>query len=257
MTVAAPPYILIHPVSQMVAQGQDATFTASATNDCGSALIYQWRWNGDEIAGATDSAYTLTNAQCADAGSFELVVAMLAGSQTSSVASLTVVAPPVMLSGRADQTVSLGQEVTFAVTATNDCGNQLTYQWRFNGTEILDATAKDYVFTTLQVSNSGNYAVVVANLAAAVTSPATFLTIAGPYLTVYPAEPSEAGTGMTNFNFVFPSVAGIEYAVQYKDTRSDTNDWLPLMTNSGTGGFITNDFPITTDSPGRFYRMLV
>ena len=69
-----PAYILAQPVSQTVARGQDAAFSVTATNDCGSTLLYQWRWNGGEIAGATGSAYTRTNIQCADAGSFDVVV---------------------------------------------------------------------------------------------------------------------------------------------------------------------------------------
>ena len=91
----------------------------------------------------------------------------------------------------------------------------------------------------------------------AVTSPAAILTVAGPYLTVYPVELSQTGSGRTNFIFAFPSVTGIDYVVQYKDVLADTNDWLPLITNAGTGGLITNDFPITTDPPGRFYRILI
>ena len=171
MTVVAPAYILTDPISQTVAQGQDATFTVTATNDCGSACSYQWRWNGSEIAGATDSAYTRTNAQCADAGSFDVVVASLGGSQTSSVANLTVVAPPVILSSPADQTVPVGQEATFCVSATNDCGGQLTYQWRFNGVEIPGATTNCYALRRYGLPAPATYDVVVTNLAAAVTSP--------------------------------------------------------------------------------------
>ena len=171
------------PSSQTVAQGQDATFTLTATNECGGGANYQWRWNGNEISGATDSAYTRTNAQCADAGGFDVVpVANQAGSQTSAVASLTVVAPPVILSGPAGQTVSLGEDAIFCLSATNACGGQLVYQWRFNGVEVPGATTNCYAFTVLQLTNAGNYDVVVSNLAAAVTSPAAFLTVAGPYL---------------------------------------------------------------------------
>jgi len=49
----------------------------------------------------------------------------------------------------------------------------------------------------------------------------------------------------------------MDYVIQYKDVLADTNDWIPCITNFGTGGPITNDFPITTDPPGRFYRILV
>ena len=170
LTVSSPPVILGGPVGQNVPVGQDASFTVTATNDCGSALTYQWRWNGSELSGATDSAYTRTNVQCADAGSFDVVVASLGGAQTSSVANLTVVAPPVILSSPAGQTVPVGQEATFCASATNDCGGQLTYQWRFNGAEIPGATTNCYTLTALRPPNTGTYDLVVTNLAAAVTS---------------------------------------------------------------------------------------
>jgi hypothetical protein len=255
--VVAPAYILAQPTSQTVTQGQDAAFIVAATNDCGNGLTYQWRWNGNDIAGATDSTYTRANTRCIDAGSFDVVVANLAGSQTSSVASLAVAAPPVILSGPAGQTVPLGQDATFCISATNDCGGRLAYQWRFQGVEIPGATTDCYTLTTVRPTNTGSYDVVVTNLAAAVTSPAAALTVVGPYLTVYPMEPSQTGGGGTSFVFVFPSVSGIEYVVEYKDALTDTNSWLPRTTNSGTGGLLTNDFPITTDPPGRFYRILV
>jgi hypothetical protein len=257
VTVTTPAYILTHPISLTVTQGQDATFTVTATNGCGSAFTYQWRWNGGELSGATDSGFTRTNVQCADAGSFDVVVASLGGAQTSSVANLTVVAPPVILSSPASQTVPLGQDATFCASATNECGGQLTYQWRFNGVEIPGATSNCYALTALRPANTGTYDLVVTNLAAAVTSSSAILTITGPYLTVCPGEPSQTETGRTEFVFVFPSVTGINYVVEYKDTLTDSTSWLPLVTNSGTGGLITNDFPITADPPARFYRILI
>ena len=171
--------------------------------------------------------------------------------------TVTVVAPPVVLRGPADQTVPLGQEAAFYLSATNDCGGQLTYQWRFQGAEIPGATTNRYTLTTVRLTNTGNYDVVVTNLDAAVTSPVAVLTVVGPYLTVYPVELSQPDSGRTNFIFAFPTVTGIDYVVQYKDALADTNDWLPFVTNSGTGGLITNDFPIPADLPGRFYRILV
>jgi hypothetical protein len=257
LTVSSPPVIQGGPAGHAVPVGQDASFTVTATNDCDHALTYQWRWNGGEITGATDSGYTRTNVQCADEGSFDVLVVSLGGAQTSSVATLTVVAPPVILSSPASQTVPLGQAATFCASATNGCGGHLTYQWRFNGAEIPGATSNCYALTALRPANTGTYDLVVTNLAAAVTSSSASLTVTGPYLTVYPGEPSLTETGRTDFVFVFPSVTGISYVVEYKDTLTDSNSWLPLVTNSGTGGRITNDFPITADPPARFYRILI
>jgi hypothetical protein len=179
-----------------------------------------------------------------------------AGNTNGCNFTVTVVAPAPLLSGPDGQTVPLGQDATFSVTATNDCGGQLVYQWRFNGTVIPGATTNGYAFPVLQLTNAGRYDVVVMNAAAAATSPAATLTVVGPCLTPYPGPPSPSG-GSTSLSLAFPSVTGIDYVVQYRDALADANDWLPVLTNSGTGGLITNDFPITTNPPGRFYRLLI
>jgi hypothetical protein len=183
-----------------------------------------------------------------------VVVSSLGSSLTGSVATLTVVAPPRILSGPADQTVPLGQGVAFCLSATNDCGGALTCQWRFQGVEIPGATAHCYVLAAAWPTNAGSYDAVVANLAAAVTSPAAALTIVGPHLTVVPA--STVG-GSASLAFTFSSVAGVDYIVQYKNPLQSPGEWLPLVTNTGTGELITNDFPVSPEVPGRFYRILV
>jgi hypothetical protein len=181
-----------------------------------------------------------------------------AGGNTNGCSfTVTVIAPPVILSGPTDQSVPVGQGTIFCVSATNACGGQLTYQWRFQGAEIPGATTDCYALTTARPANMGHYDVVVTNLAAAATSSVAVLTVVGPYLTVHPVELSPTGGEKTNFIFTFPSVIGIDYVVQYRDTLTDTNNWLPLITNPGTGSLITNDFPITTHPLSRFYRILV
>jgi|GEM_PF-576807 len=257
VTVIVPTVILAPPSSLTVVRGEDAFFGVTATNDCASPLTYQWRFNGGQLAGATDSTYMCTNTQCADAGSFDVVVASLDGSQTSSIANLTVVAPPVILEGPVSEAVPLGQSAILCISATNNCGGQLAYQWRFQGVNIPGATTDCYTLATVRPANVGNYDLVVTNLAAAVTSPVAVLTVVGPRLTVSRGEPSQPGGAITNFLLVFPSVTGIDYVVQYVDTLTNTNNWLSLVTNPGTGGLVTNDFPITAIPPSRFYRILI
>ena len=56
-------------------------------------LAYQWRFNASILSGATASAYTRTNAQPADAGSYLVVVSNSAGTATSSNATLSLIVP--------------------------------------------------------------------------------------------------------------------------------------------------------------------
>ncbi|HQL79366.1 MAG TPA: immunoglobulin domain-containing protein, partial [Verrucomicrobiota bacterium] len=93
LTVIVPPTITTEPLSQTVTQGTSATFTVAASGT--TPFTYQWRFNGDNLSGATASSYTRANVQLSDAGSYSVVVANSAGSATSANAVLTVTVPPV------------------------------------------------------------------------------------------------------------------------------------------------------------------
>src|SRR5215471_17838031 len=61
-----PPSIVTQPIGQAVPVGQDATFSVSAS---GSApLAYQWRFNGTDIPGATDTNLVVLSATSSNAG---------------------------------------------------------------------------------------------------------------------------------------------------------------------------------------------
>ncbi|MDB6110160.1 MAG: hypothetical protein JWR69_1910, partial [Pedosphaera sp.] len=77
------------PASQVIAVGSPATFSVEASGF--TPFTYQWKLNGTNIAGATASSLTVTNAQVANAGGYTVVVTdPLALAATSVVAGLTV-----------------------------------------------------------------------------------------------------------------------------------------------------------------------
>src|SRR5205823_5583471 len=126
-------------------QGQNVSFNAQAANQCGGGLTYQWRFKGVSLSGATGSSYTRKNGQCADAGNYDVVVTNLAGSATSSIASLTVMTAPGIGLPPASQTLAQGQNASFTAQASNTCGGGFAYQWRFNGVSIPGATDASYI----------------------------------------------------------------------------------------------------------------
>ena len=85
---ASLPVIVAQPQSQMVPQGSSVTFSVAATN--AAPLSYQWSLNGLAISGALASAYSLTNVQPSDAGSYAVVVSNSAYSVPSATAVLAV-----------------------------------------------------------------------------------------------------------------------------------------------------------------------
>jgi len=85
----AAPIINTQPESVTVSEGQDATFTVLAGGT--QPLSYQWQRGGVDIAGATNSSYTLTGVGIADDDSeFQVVITNSVGSITSTVAVLSV-----------------------------------------------------------------------------------------------------------------------------------------------------------------------
>jgi PKD repeat protein len=249
VTVLAPPSIATPPASQSVAVGSNATFTVSSTGT--PPLYYQWRFNGTPINGATDTTYTRTNAQCTDAGGFDVVVSNSISTVTSPLATLTVVAPAVILVQPTNTAVLVGQTATLQTTATNDCGGGLSYQWLLSTNSLANATNSSLVISNAQVSDTGDYLVIVADLAGSVTSSVAHLSVVG---TVAPTILGPAISG-TNFTFSFQSVAGKTYVVQYEDDLQSAS-WLTLQTIPGDGTLKTVVTPIAA-SPRRFYRLSV
>ena len=89
LTVKLPPTITSQPANKTVKVGRTPTFSVTATGY--KPLSYQWRKNGTNIAGATDSSYTTPPVTKADSGSlFSVVVSNSVGSVTSNNALLTV-----------------------------------------------------------------------------------------------------------------------------------------------------------------------
>jgi len=76
-----------------VTAGTGTTFSVTAT---GGTLSYQWYFNGNAIAGATASEYTITSAQTANTGSYHVVVSNFYGSVASNTVQLTVNPAPVV-----------------------------------------------------------------------------------------------------------------------------------------------------------------
>jgi hypothetical protein len=84
----SPPVINNQPLSSAVPQGTPVLFTVSASGS--QPLSYQWRLNGNNIAGATDSSFALPSVQPTNCGTYDVVVFNLLGATTSTNASLTI-----------------------------------------------------------------------------------------------------------------------------------------------------------------------
>ncbi len=88
LVVIDPPTIISQPQSLTNQAGTLATFSVMASGT--APLNYQWRFNGNNLAGATTNSYSRNSALTNHAGNYIVVINNSGGAVTSSIATLTV-----------------------------------------------------------------------------------------------------------------------------------------------------------------------
>jgi hypothetical protein len=169
LTVVAPVTITSSPINATVNQGGSTTFSVTAT---GGALTYQWRKMSQygyyqDISGATGPTLTLNDINISNAGDYFVYISNGGGGVTSSEASLTLRMPLAITSQPDSRTADQGDYVQFYVNAT---GDELSYQWQKNGIDIPDANGPWLEFYEAQITDAGDYTVVVSDSSGSLTS---------------------------------------------------------------------------------------
>jgi hypothetical protein len=162
------PVITLEPTDQYQIADGNATFAARGAGLYG--VTYQWQTNGVNISAATNASLTLTNVQASHQSAYSVIVSNEVGSILSSNANFYLVTAPVIISQTPMPTnqVAIYQEyltLSVAVTALGQFnGFPLSYQWKFNGTNISGATSSSYTLLG-DASTAGTYSVTVTNAA--------------------------------------------------------------------------------------------
>jgi hypothetical protein len=255
-----PPFITNQPQSLTVTNGAPASFNVAAIGT--PTLTYRWRSNGVNLAdggsvsGSGTSNLMLSTTTTNAAASYTVVVANSYGSVTSSVAALTVLAPPTIFSQPVSLSVVSGSPASFSVGAAGTA--PLSYQWQFDGTNLVDggelsgSLTDALTISETSTTNAGNYEVVITNSYGSVTSAVAVLTVTLPSPSFLP--PMQTASGLILFTWT--TVAGQQYQLQYTGDLSSgswTNLGPPI---TATSSILTNSDTIGPD-PQRFYQVLL
>lgn len=216
------PEILQDPQPITVYAGAPATLSVVGAGD---DLSYQWRFNGIDIDGATSATLVFTNVFPADAGNYTVAVSNPSGSLLSLPALLTVISTPVIWSQPQSTAADAHRTASFNVYA--DGAGTLHYQWRFNGTNLLDATNSYLFFEYLLPKQQGLYSVIVSNVYGFVLSDDAFLTVlTEPRLGSNPQSQTVFAGGSTTMGVYADGAPPITFQWRFNSTN------LPNATNS-------------------------
>jgi sugar lactone lactonase YvrE len=233
LSITGPPSIVAQPGSLTVTQSQSAAFSVTAVGT--TPLSCQWLFNSARISGATATNYIVTNAQATNAGSYSVVVSNVLDSVTSSVATLTVILPPMITNPPQSLTVNQGADAPFSVAVSGTA--PFAYQWFFNGGAVSAATDSGYTVTSAQPTNAGSYSVVVSNiLGNATSSVATLTVIVPPTITSPPVSQTVLEGTRATFTVAASGTAPLWYQWQWNSTiyPPDTNAASFIACNAGS-----------------------
>lgn len=167
VVVDAPINITTQPANDTKCVGSSATFSVTTT---GVVSGYQWKFNGVDIPGETNSSLTKNNITLTDAGNYTVEIQSANCSNVlSSAASLTVnsVSTPTVQQTVGSNPFCQGQSGTIR-TSTSYPG----YQWKKDGNNILGQTGRNLV-----VTESGSYTVQVDSAGCNATSSSFVITV--------------------------------------------------------------------------------
>ena len=250
LSLASPVVITQQPTNQTAAQGSSATFTLSATGD--APLVYRWYFNmTNALTGASGSSLTINNVQPTNAGNYNASVSNVFGAVISSVATLSFILPAHITTEPTNQTVTEGANATFQVGVMGV--PPPSFQWKYFGTNILGATNSSFTRVSVQTNQAGPYGVFISNgFSSEDSSTAQLTVLPAPVPVPNPPGIASATVVSNTFKLVYPTQSGFNYVLQIKDGLADLS-WLPMVTNTGTGGLVTNVDGLTNSS--RLYRI--
>ncbi|MDR3228647.1 MAG: chitobiase/beta-hexosaminidase C-terminal domain-containing protein [Puniceicoccales bacterium] len=158
-----------------VAVGGHVTYSANADGD---ELVYQWKRNGEALAGETGASLTVS-AEDAAAGVFSVEITDASGGVTVRSAPVfrLVPAPEITVQPAAFSTARRGGRVTLRVAADDKGAGRLWYQWYKDGEPLYVAVFPTLEIAVADVADAGIYTVIVTNrVGAAVESAPAELT---------------------------------------------------------------------------------
>ena len=147
-----------NPVSQNVDYNQPVTFNVGAASQF--PLGYQWRFNSNSIAGATNTAYVITNVAASNAGYYDCVVTNTISHSATSSEGLLVVGAANFIANRYSFNTSSTDPTSGLPTTPDSIGGQTGTNFGnatvSGGQLVLDGSAGTFMQLPGNLFNAAN-----------------------------------------------------------------------------------------------------
>ena len=168
-------------------------------------------------------------------------------------------APPVITGQPQNQVATNGGSATFTVTAIGP--TPISYQWRLNGTNLLNgpnlsgATTNVLELTSVSLASEGTYDVVLTNGNGQAVSAGATLVLGSPIITLQPQNVTTVVGRTASFTVTASDYAGNPANVSFQWQKNGTN----LVDGPYISGATTTNLVVSnlTSSDSAGYRVLV
>ena len=230
------------PQSQSLNAGATVNFSVTASG--AGVLRYQWRFNGGNISGATNSGLALLNVQAAQAGNYSVNVTDNNGSLLSAAAALTISSAPVITLQPVSRTFGTGEVATLTAAASGT--PTPGYQWLFNDAPLAGQTTGTLLINNFGAANEGVYTLRATNTAGVAVSAGAELLLNAPLRLMN----SSWSNGV--FSARLAGAVSTNYFVQ---CSTNATTWTTVATNNSLTGLSFFTSP-NTNSGCWFFRAI-
>ena len=237
---AQAPVFSYQPSSASVAVQQYVSFYAPALG--GPPPTYRWYFNGNPLAGQTNTSLYISSARTIDAGQYRVVASNSSGSTTSSIATLTVYTVAPTVGTPVSTTNFAGGSTTFYAGVSGAPTPVASFYRVGNPVPVAVNTNPQYGTASLPLSNlssnqAGGYFIVVSNVAGSATSGVFTATVvyAAPRFSSVPTSTTiPVGSGFVTWYSA--AYGGPTPALQWRfngvDLPGQTNGYLQFFVAS-------------------------
>jgi len=171
-----PVSIIEQPQNLNLTAGDPITLSISVSGD--SPYSYQWQKGGAILLGETNSTLHIVESSQTNSGTYRVTVNNSINEVSSDFVSVIVndsIAPVTINQQPQNLTITEGETASFQINASG--GGFISYQWRKNSVNIANAYTSQIEINNADISNTGDYDVVVSNSRGSITSNLAKLTI--------------------------------------------------------------------------------